>query len=57
MSAGPGIGEEAVMRLDVRSLWDWVRDVVGRGRLSGGGALGTPWAEETALTHPLGPRD
>jgi hypothetical protein len=28
--------------LDVRSLWDWCRDLIGRGRLSGGGPLGTP---------------
>jgi hypothetical protein len=28
--------------LDVRSLWDWWRDLIGRGRLSGGGPLGTP---------------
>jgi hypothetical protein len=28
--------------LDVRSLREWVADVLGRGRLSGGGPLGTP---------------
>jgi hypothetical protein len=30
------------MTLDVRSLWDWCRDLLGRGRLSGGGPLGEP---------------
>jgi hypothetical protein len=28
--------------LDVRSLWDWWRDMLTLGRLSGGGALGVP---------------
>jgi hypothetical protein len=30
------------MTLDVRSLREWVMDLLGRGRLSGGGPLGTP---------------
>ena len=30
------------MTLDVRSLRDWVADILGRGRLSGGGPLGAP---------------
>lgn len=33
------------MTLDVRSLWDWCWDLVGRGRLSGGGPLGEPSAD------------
>jgi hypothetical protein len=28
--------------LDVRSLWDWCHDLIGRGRLSGGGPLSAP---------------
>jgi hypothetical protein len=30
------------MSLDVRSLREWVADLFGRGRFSGGGPLGTP---------------
>lgn len=30
------------MALDVRSLREWVEDILGRGRLSGGGLLGEP---------------
>ena len=30
------------MTLDVRSLGEWLKDIFGRGRLSGGGALGAP---------------
>jgi hypothetical protein len=32
------------MTLDVRSLAEWVKDLFGRGRLSGGGPLGAPSA-------------
>jgi hypothetical protein len=31
---------EEAMTLDVRSLREWVADLFGRGRLSGGGTLG-----------------
>jgi hypothetical protein len=34
--------KEDAMTLDVRSLGEWVKDVFGRGRLSGGGPLGVP---------------
>jgi hypothetical protein len=34
--------KEDAMTLDVRSLGEWVKDIFGRGRLSGGGPLGVP---------------
>jgi hypothetical protein len=40
MDAEKPRGDEMI--LDVRSLVDWMKDVVGRGRVSGGGPLGTP---------------
>jgi hypothetical protein len=41
------------MALDVRSLREWVQDIFGRGRLSGGGALGAPSLElEEAAPGP-----
>jgi hypothetical protein len=37
--------KEDAVTLDVRSLGEWVKDIFGRGRLSGGGPLGVPSLE------------
>ncbi|HEY3529294.1 MAG TPA: hypothetical protein VGK78_09095 [Nocardioides sp.] len=42
------------MTLDVRSLREWVVDLFGRGRLSGGGPLGDP-RPDIDMTAPPAP--